>query len=163
MRRLGLILALIGASVLFLGAAPGSASAANCTGGFALGPTGSYVWYDSGVLFQRSGLWNCSGITEVQFWRNYDNFNGYWSGLLDATAGGAHVVPSPQFADVYTFIAGSKTEFYLNWGPYPWCGNGVTHSVRPYFTFRIKSSTYPFNYGPMHEVSWPSGNIPIWC
>lgn len=143
------------------GAAP--ASAANCTGAFQTNGSGQPIWYDSGYLWFTASLINCSGISEVMIaGAPVDYYQGFWTGMLDVTVGVVHQVPRPPFADTYTFIAGSKTHFELNLGVPPWCPPATTHYVNPRYSWKIKNSAPPYQYGPWHSTSYPN-NIAIWC
>lgn len=145
MRRLTLVLALIGASVLFLGAAPTPASAGNCTyAGF--GHSGP-VWYDGAWAWQPF-LYGCTGINGVDFGNGLGS-PGTPPFLYDATHGAYHFPYSGGGSCLSGGTIPSCSTTYHNnvWGS--GCGAPAFY-VQAWFSYRIRS--LPGTWGPWHTL-----------
>lgn len=142
MRRLGLILALIGASVLFLGAAPGTASAGNCTYvGFPSGP----VSYDGAWKWQPT-VAQCTGINGIDFGNGLGS-PGVPPFLYDATHQAYHF---PYSGGGNCISGGTISSCYTTYHNTPWgsgCGAPAFY-VQAWFSYRIRS--LPGTWGPWH-------------
>lgn len=167
MRKLGLLVTLMVASALFLGAAPGSASAANCTAGM------SYTVYNAGWLEFTGDLYNCSGVSQIQQSRIVTAADcggqtptvanhcaaGWWDGSeYSRGLSGNHPVTPYANGDLYTInITSGAQHAQAVWRVAPWCGGG-THNIVTQFIYRIKATGGI--YGPWHyAVSGAGYNI----
>lgn len=141
MRKAMLVLALIGASVLFLGATPGTAGAANCTGyGFsAISYQGGHWWFTSQITY-------CTDVTGVR-WLGSDS--SYDSGIYDVTRNQNHLAlgltitalgqTSEYYSDLYTNVWGGG------------CGAG-SFWVKPFVQFQVRCGSCGNTWGPVHKA-----------
>lgn len=152
MRRLIVFLALIGASALFLGAAPGVASAANCSA------YNSPTWWNGVLNFygnlncdsDTGKVWYASG--SLGRWFDY-YFGTYQYGLAGGGWGPGNLPEQIQTADP---LNGNFRTFQH----FAWCA-GANHIVRSEFQWRISRKSTPNTYGPWHYS--PSADYHILC
>lgn len=157
MRKLIVFLALVGASVLFLGAAPGVASAGNCSSVYM-----DSTYYLNGQLIFHGYIGNCTSVSQVQYgvqggctgsaqmigtW-----WDQTWTGNACATAYSGAAVQN---------ILGQFDTAAMEFRVAPWCVH-QTHWVYTYFNFRIKSGSISGGtWGPWHQAL--TGQYQIVC
>lgn len=157
MRRLMLVLALIGASVLFLGM-PTSANAGNCTTVSFEAVGGSYpVWYD-GAWAWAPIINNCTSVNGVDFGSGHGS-PGVPPFLYDSTHAAYHFpyagggMCGAGIGQGQT-ISGCDTVYHNStWGA--GCGQPGFY-VLAYYSYRIRSLPFPGTWGPWHTVGGPA-------
>lgn len=130
MKRLVLLLALIGATFGVMGAAtPAASAAANCTPA-QYGP----IWYSAGYWYFQAGL-NCTGHSGARMY-GAEAGNGY-TGIADVTRLQYHYTANTGA----TWYVGTS-QYLWNFGTSVW-GQGCgfpTFTVRPFFTWVVRNA-----------------------